>query len=91
MVAKFDKDFDYFELETPIEVQGSFEKDFSIEAYPGLKGYINEVRVTKGVARYSVRKTFLNRIRTWLYYKMPWLPSWVTGWVTWKFRKNNLD
>lgn len=59
-----------------------FDEDFTMEWFD-VKGWISDVRITKGCARYPIRR----RWGTWLYHRWPWLPSWITGWVTLRFTK----
>ena len=58
-------------------------EDFTIE-WTDAKGKIADVRITKGAARYGRFKRF----RNWLYYRAPWLPSWVTGWAVVRYRRS---
>ena len=56
--------------------------DFSIE-WDNRNGFMSDVRITEGAANYGRRK----RLRNWLYHRAPWLPSWVTGWTTIRYRR----
>lgn len=58
------------------------QDDCTIE-WSDSKGKITDVRVTKSIARYSRNQRF----RNWLYRRAPWLPSWVTGWTTIRYRR----
>lgn len=59
-------------------------EDFTIE-WSDSKGYISDVRVTRGIARYRLKP--LRRFRYWLANQFPWLPTWVTGWRTVRYRR----
>jgi hypothetical protein len=63
------------------DLKSCFGSDFSME-WIDLQGKMTDVRITKGAARYSRRK----RLRNWLYHRAPWLPSWITGWKTIRYR-----
>ena len=58
------------------------EENFTIE-WSDSKGYISDVRITKGVARYGT----IQKLRNKAYRLFPWLPSWLTGWKTYRFQK----
>ncbi len=47
------------------------------------KGQITDVRIISGVALYGR----VQRFRNWLHNRAPWLPSWVTGWVTIRYQR----
>jgi hypothetical protein len=47
------------------------------------KGKMTNIRITKGAARYGR----FSRFRDWLYHRAPWLPSWVTGWAVFRYRR----
>jgi hypothetical protein len=59
------------------------QDDCTIEGWIEVKDKLTDVRITKGAARYGRFK----RLRNWLYHRAPWLPSWVTGWATIRYRR----
>ena len=63
---------------TPVPSQ----HDCTIE-YSDFNGKLTDIRITKSSARYDRFKRF----RNWLHHRAPWLPSWVTGWVTIRYQR----
>lgn len=71
---------------TPPARQDGFTDDFTVECNHLVSNgriYLADIRIAKGAARYGRFK----RLRNWLYHRAPWLPSWVTGWVTIRYRR----